>query len=135
LDTRWNAWLGLFPYPPSWTTEAVETYLNRTGPYLAARPSPDLLEPLERAELGRKFEAYGKKVIDDQRKEIWAHIVDGSVNGASVALLLIDATFTMGLITTAIGVTSFIRNRLAARAWKRRKQQLRVFEKWIAELV
>jgi hypothetical protein len=125
----------VFPYPPSWTSEAVETFLNRTGPYLARRPSPDLLQPLERAEIGRKFEAYGKRLLDDQRKEIWSLIVDGSVNGAAVALVLIDATFTLGLVTAIIGMTSFIRNRLAARAWKRRKQQLRVFEKWIAELV
>lgn len=81
------------------------------------------------------FEAYGKRLLDDQRKEIWSLIVDGSVNSASVALLLIDATFTMGVVTAVIGMTSFIRNRLAARAWRRRKQQLRVFEKWIAELV
>lgn len=93
-----------------------------------------MLENDERQELGRLFEAYGKALLDDQRSEIWNHIADGGINVTGAILLFFDSAFTLGAVTTSIGLASFVRNRLAGWAWKDRKRQLRQFDEWIAQL-
>lgn len=101
---------------------------------MAQIPDRELLSELERSQLGRLFEAYGKKLIDDQRKEIWAHIADGAINSAGFVLIFVGAPFPVSAALATTGFAVFIRNRLAARAWKQRKKQLKFFEQWLSEL-